>query len=392
MSINRSRWAALGAAVAVTAGAGGIGFVQAASESSASAFVSMTQCRMLDTRTDGAIGSLGAGETISLKARGLVGDCEIPENATGLSVNIAAVNPSSKTFVSAYPTGADRPESSVLNVVEGVTISNGVDVTLAADGSFDIYNHTGTIDLLVDLSGVYVPASSGPGATGPQGIPGIAGDIGPEGPQGIPGIAGDIGPEGAPGPAKELWFVDGDADGFGSMADIALSVDQPDGFAANNDDCNDIDELINPGATDIKGNGIDEDCDGTDAMSNVPAGVNNGDTVSFTVDEPVDGVTSATANGCATNPQTVDMHEQAWTFTPVPYELTYSSGYTQTGMIDRIEICDGGVEQGRIRSRNGAGARARIPSRRRDQVLRRIERGVRTPRQSRRMVRRPDSQ
>ena len=51
---HRARWAAIGAAVAVSMGAGGVGFVQATtSPSGASAFVATQPCRVLDTRPGG---------------------------------------------------------------------------------------------------------------------------------------------------------------------------------------------------------------------------------------------------------------------------------------------------------------------------------------------------
>ncbi len=64
MSLARSRWAAFGAAVAVSAGAGGIGLVQA-SGGAESTVTPVAPCRLVDTRSPGTIGvrstPLGAG-------------------------------------------------------------------------------------------------------------------------------------------------------------------------------------------------------------------------------------------------------------------------------------------------------------------------------------------
>lgn len=69
-----------------------------------------------------------------------------------------------------------------------------------------------------------------------------------------------------------LWFLDTDGDGFAS--DSVSSCNQP---SVNHTtvvlpltDCNDNDVLINPTATELCGNGIDENCDGSDEVCEVP--------------------------------------------------------------------------------------------------------------------------
>ncbi|MBD3310171.1 hypothetical protein GF351_03050 [Candidatus Woesearchaeota archaeon] len=54
--------------------------------------------------------------------------------------------------------------------------------------------------------------------------------------------------------------VDADGDGYGVCPDCGIA----NSCAFDGDDCNDTDASIHPGAKDICGNGIDEDCDGKD--------------------------------------------------------------------------------------------------------------------------------
>ncbi len=59
------------------------------------------------------------------------------------------------------------------------------------------------------------------------------------------------------------WFEDNDGDGFGSVdAGFPIQCDQPSPTAVDNDtDCNDMDDTINPAATEVC-DGIDNNCDG----------------------------------------------------------------------------------------------------------------------------------
>jgi hypothetical protein len=57
------------------------------------------------------------------------------------------------------------------------------------------------------------------------------------------------------------WYVDNDRDGYGSSRDSTRACEAPRGHADNNDDCDDDNARISPGADEVC-NGIDDDCDG----------------------------------------------------------------------------------------------------------------------------------
>jgi len=58
------------------------------------------------------------------------------------------------------------------------------------------------------------------------------------------------------------YFADNDGDGYGDASDIALScTGAPNGYTTDDTDCNDFDDQVNPGATEVC-NGIDDNCDG----------------------------------------------------------------------------------------------------------------------------------
>ncbi len=61
------------------------------------------------------------------------------------------------------------------------------------------------------------------------------------------------------------YFQDADGDTYGNLAVTLSACNTPQGYVLNNTDCNDQNSAINPGALDIPGNGIDEDCSGLDA-------------------------------------------------------------------------------------------------------------------------------
>ena len=165
MSLMRSRWAAIGAAVAVTLGAGGLISVNAANDTSS--LVPVTPARILDTRSGDRVGSLdtaGASDPYRLK---VVGTGGIPTSGvTAVSLNVTAVDTQTNDyggFVSVYPCASvstAKPDVSNMNFGSGQTIANAVTVPVSTDGHICLYVY-GTAHLLVDANGYYTQASSG---------------------------------------------------------------------------------------------------------------------------------------------------------------------------------------------------------------------------------------
>ena len=63
------------------------------------------------------------------------------------------------------------------------------------------------------------------------------------------------------------FYQDLDLDGYGDPAAPVQKCFPGDGWSENSMDCDDTSAAVNPGATDIPDDGVDQDCDGIDATS-----------------------------------------------------------------------------------------------------------------------------
>ena len=220
-SLWRSRWAAVGAAIAVTLGSGGL-FVAIAAPSEPSSVVTIEPDRILDTRAAtnvGLVGPFESGVSRKLQVTGAV----VPVGATGVLLNVTAVNPSADGFVSVRPgDAAGAPTTSSVNFLAGDIVANSVQVRMPAAGpnagQIDIVygagGIAGTTDVLVDVVGYLVEGTAGPaGADGATGATGPKGPAGPEGPAGSDGSDG-----GSPIIGGGVDFIDRlDATGYVSL-------------------------------------------------------------------------------------------------------------------------------------------------------------------------------
>lgn len=70
--------------------------------------------------------------------------------------NITVTQPTNDSYLTAYPSGAERPLASDLNFAARQTVANHAVVALGEDGSFDLYNAAGDAHVVVDILGYFV--------------------------------------------------------------------------------------------------------------------------------------------------------------------------------------------------------------------------------------------
>jgi hypothetical protein len=189
----RTRWAAIGAAVAVSFGGGAVAIIaHAAGQAAPSSLVTMVPCRLMDTRPATNVGPratpLGPNDTYVVTVRGDNGNCSVPSSAVAVSMNVTAVNATAGSFLTVFPADApSRPVASSLNYEAGqAPTPNSVTVQLSSDGKIAFYNLAGNVEVIADIVGYYEPSVTGPA--------GAAGPAGPSGPAGAQGIQGPVGP------------------------------------------------------------------------------------------------------------------------------------------------------------------------------------------------------
>lgn len=158
----RVRWAAIGAAVAVALGGGGLFTAQASIGSGdRSVFVPITPCRLFDTRpAPDNVGSrntaLGPGDTFVAQVHGTNGNCTIPSDAVAVAMNVVVIDPTASSFLTVFPSDATRPLSSNLNwVARQAPTPNAVTADLSASGAVSFYNLAGQVQVAADIVGYY---------------------------------------------------------------------------------------------------------------------------------------------------------------------------------------------------------------------------------------------
>jgi hypothetical protein len=97
-------------------------------------------------------GLVGSGATLNIAVTNIDA---IPSNATAIVANVTAVNATATTFVTVYPGATSQPTASDLNVTSLWPVPNLVVVGVGSDGTINLFNAAGNVNLIVDVLGYY---------------------------------------------------------------------------------------------------------------------------------------------------------------------------------------------------------------------------------------------
>lgn len=127
-----------------------------------STFHPLTPERIFDSR--GAIGGrttpVGPGETLTIS---LASVGSLPKDISAVAVNVTAIRPTEKTFLTVYPSGVARPTTSTLNPRPGIVRANASMLGVGSDGSVKVFNRAGHVHVTVDVMGYYTDSTGASG-------------------------------------------------------------------------------------------------------------------------------------------------------------------------------------------------------------------------------------
>ncbi len=128
-------------------------FTESATAPGASLYYPAAPFRMLDTRADG--GTLGAQHSLLEQ---LAGVGPVASQASAVVANLTATDTSAASFLAATPS-ISSPTTSDLNWAAGATVASLDIATLSSAGDLALYNAVGEAQIVIDVSGYFVPSA-----------------------------------------------------------------------------------------------------------------------------------------------------------------------------------------------------------------------------------------
>ncbi len=121
----------------------------------------ITPSRVLDTREGTGVagpGQVSDGAIIDVVVAGRGGT---PASCAAVVMNLTVTEPTAPSFVTAWPTGRDRPLAASANMVAGQTVSNLVIAQVGDGGAVSLFNRAGDTHLVADVIGYVDGGSTG---------------------------------------------------------------------------------------------------------------------------------------------------------------------------------------------------------------------------------------
>ena len=136
--------------------------VIAGANAAALQLVSVTPCRLVDTRNpNGPFGGppIQGGTSRSFPIPQQT-PCDIPATAAAYSLNVTVVPITTLGYLTIWPTGEDQPFVSTMNSTDGRIKANAAILPAGYQGAVSVYV-TDTTNVIIDIDGYFVPTGSG---------------------------------------------------------------------------------------------------------------------------------------------------------------------------------------------------------------------------------------
>ncbi|HEX5134081.1 MAG TPA: hypothetical protein VFW81_01695, partial [Thermoanaerobaculia bacterium] len=121
-------------------------------------FYTVAPCRVADTRDP--VGPFGAPplQAGAIRNFTMTGRCNLPPNATAVSVNITVAGPTTPGYLTVFPAGSALPLASMLNYGTNQVRANNAIVPLGTGGAISIFcgQSSGTTDVIIDVNGYFI--------------------------------------------------------------------------------------------------------------------------------------------------------------------------------------------------------------------------------------------
>ncbi len=139
-----------------------------------SRFTPVTPARLFDTRTPESSARLLRGDgssagPLSVSSRGAFRDwaaAGVPAGASAVWLNVTAVGLMVPAYLTVYPDGRPRPETSSVNYEPGRAVANATPVALGAASQVN-FDAQAAVDVIADLAGTFSPTGAGLSPTPP---------------------------------------------------------------------------------------------------------------------------------------------------------------------------------------------------------------------------------